>query len=63
MELTLIGDIVKVYGPLGIGWVVAAYLILKDQARQDKKIESDIKLAVAFEGLRDVIKASLHSKG
>ena len=63
MELTLIGDIVKVYGPLGIGWVVAAYLIFKDQGRQDKKIESDIRLAVAFEGLRDIIKASLNAKG
>lgn len=56
MDLNVIGDIVKVYGPLGIGWVLAAYLIWFIVNRYDKQIESNIKLATALEGLTQIIK-------
>ena len=56
MDLNVIGEIVKVYGPLGIGWVLAAYLIWFIVNRYDKQIESNIKLATALEGLTQIIK-------
>ena len=56
MDLNVNGENVKVYGPLGIGWVLAAYLIWFIVNRYDKQIESNIKLATALEGLTQIIK-------
>jgi hypothetical protein len=49
-------ELLKVYGPMAIGWVIAAYLgqfILK---RYDADIESKTKLALALQSLADSIK-------
>ena len=48
MEFT---DILKIYGPLAIGWAVAAYLIKFIMDRYDRDIESRAKLASALEAL------------
>lgn len=56
MDLAIVGEIVKVYGPLGIGWVLAAYLIWFIINRYDKRIESDLALARALEGLTQIIR-------
>lgn len=53
---------VKVYGPLGLGWVLAAYLIWFIIGRYDKQIESNIKLATALEGLNQTIKDRIPAK-
>jgi len=48
-------EFVKVYGPLALGWVVAAYLgnfILK---RYDADIDAKTKLALALESLGKII--------
>ena len=62
MDLSLIGDIVKVYGPLGIGWVVAAYLIWFILSRWDKMIESNITLATTLKGLQQIIEERIPRK-
>lgn len=62
MDLSLIGDIVKVYGPLGIGWVVAAYLIWFILSRWDKMIESNIALATTLKGLQQIIEERIPRK-
>ena len=62
MDLNLVGDIVKVYGPLGIGWVVAAYLIWFILSRWDKMIESNITLATTLKGLQQIIEERIPRK-
>ena len=49
-------ELLKVYGPMAIGWVIAGYLgqfILK---RYDADIDAKTKLAVALQSLADSIK-------
>ena len=49
-------ELLKVYGPLALGWVVAAYLgqfILK---RYDADIDAKTKLALALQALADRVK-------
>lgn len=49
-------DILKLYGPMAIGWIIAGYLgqfILK---RYDADIDAKTKLAVALQQLADAIK-------
>lgn len=53
MEFT---DILKIYGPMAIGWIVAGYLIKFIMDRYDKDIESRAKLASALEQLIDAVK-------
>lgn len=48
-------DIVKVYGPLGIGWIVAGYLIKFILGRYDSDIDARVKLASALDNLAKVI--------
>lgn len=48
-------DIVKVYGPLGIGWVIAAYLLKFILDRYQEDIEARVKLATSLDGLSRVI--------
>ena len=55
MEMT---DILKIYGPMAIGWVVAGYLIKFIMDRYDRDIDSRAKLASALEGLITAIKES-----
>lgn len=52
---TVVLDFIKVYGPLSLGWVVAAYLgnfILK---RYDADIDARTKLALALDSLSKII--------
>ena len=51
-----IGDIIKVYGPLALGWVLAAYLVKFIMDRYDKDIQSRSDLATALDNLSDAIK-------
>jgi len=49
-------DLIKLYGPLAIGWVIAGYLgqfILK---RYDADIEAKTKLALALQSLAENVK-------
>jgi len=48
-------DIVKVYGPLGLGWIIAAYLLKFILDRYNADIEGRAKLATALDGLTRVI--------
>lgn len=48
-------DIVKVYGPLGLGWVIAAYLLKFILDRYNADLEGRAKLATALDGLTRVI--------
>lgn len=49
------GDIIKVYGPLALGWVVAAYLLRFILDRYNADIEARIKLATALDALSKLI--------
>ena len=49
-------DILKIYGPLAIGWIVAGYLIKFIMDRYDKDIDSRSKLATALQELSNAIK-------
>lgn len=49
-------DLLKVYGPLGIGWLVAGYCIKFIMDRYNADIESRVKLATALEALTTAIK-------
>ena len=49
-------DILKIYGPMAIGWIVAGYLIKFIMDRYDRDIESRAKLAAALEALSNNIK-------
>jgi len=55
-------DIVKVYGPLGLGWVVAAYLLKFVLDRYHDDIDARVKLATSLDGLSRVIEESLNRK-
>ena len=51
-----LGEFLKLYGPLGLGWIVAGYLgkVFLDRNKED--IDSRVKLAVALETLTTWIK-------
>lgn len=49
-------ELLKVWGPLSIGWLVAGYLIKFIMDRYDKDIQSRSDLANALSSLRDAIK-------
>ena len=44
-------DFLKIYGPLAIGWIVAAYLLKFILDRYQADIEARVKLATALDGL------------
>jgi len=48
-------DIVKVYGPLGLGWIIAAYLLKFILDRYNADLEGRAKLATALDGLTRVV--------
>lgn len=49
-------EILKVYGPLGMGWFVALYLGRHILTRHDKQIDASVLLATALEKLKDEIR-------
>ena len=48
-------DLIKLYGPLALGWVVALWLIKFILDRYQADIEGRVKLATALDGLTRVI--------
>ena len=48
-------DLIKVYGPLGLGWVAALYLLKFILDRYNADIEAKVNLAKALDGLTKVI--------
>lgn len=52
-------EIVKVYGPLGLGWIVAGYLLKFVLDRYNADIEGRTKLATALDALTKVIEDKL----
>lgn len=55
------GDIVRVYGPLALGWVVAAYLLKFILDRYQADIDARVKLAAAIDALTKIIEGKLHA--
>lgn len=54
-------ELVKVYGPLGIGWIIAAYLLKFILDRYNADIESRTKLSTALDSLTKVIEDKLRT--
>ena len=52
-----IAEVLKLYGPLGMGWIAAAYLGQFVLKRYDADIQAKTSLAVALQQLADAIKA------
>lgn len=53
------GDIIKIYGPLALGWVAALYLLKFILDRYNADIEGRIKLATALDALTKVIESKI----
>ncbi len=45
------GELLKVYGPLAIGWIIAAYLMKFVLDRYSADIDARVKLAAALDKL------------
>ena len=45
----------QVYGPLALGWIVAAYLLKFVLDRYKDDIDARVKLATALDGLTSII--------
>lgn len=54
-------DLVKLYGPLAIGWVVAAYLLKFILDRYQADIDARSRLATALDALTKVIEGKLNA--
>lgn len=56
-------DLIKVYGPLAIGWAIAGYLgkFILDRYQQD--IDSRVALSRAIENLTNIIKEDHGANG
>ena len=50
-----IPDLLKIYGPLSLGWIVAAYLLKFVLDRYNDDIEARVKLATGLDQLSKVI--------
>lgn len=55
------GDVVRVYGPLALGWVVAAYLLKFILDRYQADIDARVKLATAIDSLSKIIEGKLNA--
>ena len=56
-------DLVKVYGPLAIGWVLAAYMGKFILDRYSADIDARVKLATALDALTQLIRDSRARNG
>lgn len=52
-----IGDLVKIWGPLAIGWMIAAYLLKFILDRYNADIEARVRLAGALDKLTSTIES------
>lgn len=48
-------ELVKLWGPLSLGWVAAAYMGKFIFDRYDRDIDAKVKLATALDNLSDLI--------
>lgn len=57
------GEFIKIYGPMGLGWVGFAYLgkFILDRYKDD--IDSRVKLATSLDSLANIIEQSLRENG
>ena len=55
-------DLIKIWGPLALGWVVAFYLLRFIMERYDKDIDAKIKLALALDALAAAIKENRENR-
>ena len=53
-------DFLKVYGPLAIGWIVAAYLMKFVLDRYSPDIDARVKLATALDNLAKLVGGTNH---
>ncbi len=53
------GDLIKLWGPLALGWVVAGYLLKFILDRYNADIEARIKLATSLDSLAKLIEEKL----
>ena len=53
-------DFLRVYGPLSLGWVLAAYLVKFILDRYASDIDAKVKLAGALDNLSRVIDQNNH---
>lgn len=51
-----ISDFLRLYGPMGIGWILAGYLGLNLIKSKDAEIDSKVKLAVSIDALTTLIR-------
>ena len=55
-------ELIKLWGPLSIGWIVAAYLIKFIMDRYNSDIESRSKLAMALDSLAKAVERQTNAK-
>ena len=53
-------DFIKVYGPMGLGWLLSVYLIKFILDRYASDIDARVRLAAALEGLTKAISNGNH---
>lgn len=56
-------DLLKVYGPMAIGWIIAGYLGKFVLDRYQADIDSRVKLATALDGLTKIIDDRMRANG
>lgn len=54
-------DFLKLYGPLGLGWVFYAVERKRSMDREDKESEAKVSLAVILEKLTAAIEKNRHA--
>lgn len=57
------GEFIKIYGPMAIGWVIAAYLGKFILDRYQSDIDSRVSLSQAINNLAKLIEANNHNHG
>ena len=55
-------DILKIYGPMGIGWIGFAYIGKFVMDRYDKDIDAKVKLSTALDALTKMIERLSNEK-
>lgn len=56
-------ELVKLWGPLSLGWVAAVYMAWFIMTRYDKDIESRVALATAINSLKEAVERLEHNHG
>jgi hypothetical protein len=62
MELGFLVDLVKIYGPLSLGWVAAFYMLKFVLDRYAADIDARVKMANAIDSLTRIIEG-MEEKG